>query len=68
VEKLTPCKADDPGATPMSWRKVPASKLLEPTVETEDFFKVLSKVKPSVSESEIVKCIEWTEEFGLEGA
>lgn len=67
-EKWTPCKEDDPGATPMNWRKVSASRLLEPTVEVEDFFNVLVKVKPSVAESEIVKCVEWTKEFGLEGA
>ena len=52
----------------MNWRKIPASKLLEPTVKAEDFFNVLSKVKPSVAEAEIAKCVEWTKEFGLEGA
>jgi len=52
----------------MNWRKVPASKLHEPPVEVDDFFTVLSMVKPSVSESEVVKCVEWTKEFGLEGA
>jgi vacuolar protein-sorting-associated protein 4 len=67
-EKWTPCKEDSPGSTPMNWRKVPASRLLEPTIEVEDFFNVLAKVKPSVAESEIVKCVEWTKEFGLEGA
>ena len=64
----TPCKEDVPGATAVNWRKVPASRLLEPTLEVEDFFNVLSKVKPSVAEAEIAKCIEWTKEFGLEGA
>lgn len=52
----------------MNWRKVPASKLHEPTVEVDDFFTVLSKIKPSVSEGGVVKCVEWTKEFGLEGA
>jgi vacuolar protein-sorting-associated protein 4 len=67
-EKWTPCKEDDPGATPLNWRKVSASRLLEPTVEVEDFFNALFKVKPSVAESEIVKYLEWTKEFGFEGA
>ncbi|KAH7357304.1 P-loop containing nucleoside triphosphate hydrolase protein [Rhexocercosporidium sp. MPI-PUGE-AT-0058] len=68
AEKLTPCKATDDGAMPMSWRTVPASQLLEPDVEVEDFFTVLDKVKPTVSEEEIKKCSDWTELFGTEGA
>ncbi|KAF4638011.1 hypothetical protein G7Y89_g51 [Cudoniella acicularis] len=67
-QKWTPCKEDAEGAIAMNWRKVPASRLLEPTLEVEDFFSVLSKVKPSVAEAEIAKCVEWTKEFGLEGA
>jgi vacuolar protein-sorting-associated protein 4 len=67
-QKWTPCKEEAARAVPMNWRKIPASKLLEPTVKAEDFFNVLSKVKPSVAEAEIAKCVEWTKEFGLEGA
>jgi vacuolar protein-sorting-associated protein 4 len=52
----------------MTWRKVPASQLREPQILAEDFFKVLEKVKPSVSELEIKKCEEWTLQFGSEGA
>jgi vacuolar protein-sorting-associated protein 4 len=68
VEKLTPCKSTDEGALPMSWRKVPASKLLEPKVEVHDFYKVLERIKPTVSEEEIKKCSDWTDQFGTEGA
>lgn len=67
-ERWTPCKVGSPGAMRMNWRKVLASKLHESTVEVDDFFNVLSMVKPSVSESEIVKCVEWMKEFGFEGA
>jgi vacuolar protein-sorting-associated protein 4 len=56
------------GAVALSWRNVPASKLLEPTLLAEDFFNVLKGVKPSVTDAEIQKCHEWTEQFGLEGA
>jgi vacuolar protein-sorting-associated protein 4 len=52
----------------MNWRKVPASNLHEPTIKAQDFFVMLLKVKPSVNEMEIAKCVKWTEEFGLEGA
>jgi vacuolar protein-sorting-associated protein 4 len=53
---------------PMSWRQVPASKLLESPVEVGDFFEVLQKVKPTVSIAEITKYLDWTEEFGMEGS
>lgn len=66
-EKLSPCNATDPGAIPMNWRQVPASKLLESEVEVEDFFQVLQKVKSTVSADEIKKYLDWTEQFGMEG-
>lgn len=68
VEKLTPCQAHDRGAIPMTWRNVPSSKLLEPVVLAEDFFNVLAKVKGSVSQDDIKKCQEWTEQYGMEGS
>ncbi|KAE8448718.1 hypothetical protein EG329_008933 [Mollisiaceae sp. DMI_Dod_QoI] len=68
AEKLTPCKPDDPGAMPMNWRQVPASKLQESIVVAEDFFEVLQNVKPTVSLDEIKKYLEWTELYGMEGA
>jgi vacuolar protein-sorting-associated protein 4 len=66
--KLTPCGPHEAGAKPMTWRQVDASKLLEPTVQAEDFFTVLKGVKASVGEKDIKKCHEWTEQYGLEGA
>ncbi|KAF8860909.1 AAA-domain-containing protein [Acephala macrosclerotiorum] len=68
AEKLTPCKPNDPGAMPMNWRQVPASKLQEPIVVADDFFEVLQSVKPTVSQDEIKKYLEWTEQFGMEGS
>ncbi|KUJ15035.1 AAA-domain-containing protein [Mollisia scopiformis] len=67
VEKLTPCKPNEAGAMPMNWRQVPASKLQESIVVAEDFFEVLQNVKPTVSQHEIKKYLEWTELFGMEG-
>jgi vacuolar protein-sorting-associated protein 4 len=65
---FTPCLPHDQGAILMNWRKVDPSQLLEPPLSSDDFFKVLQGVKPSVSEVEIKKCHEWTQQFGLEGA
>jgi vacuolar protein-sorting-associated protein 4 len=52
----------------MTWRDVPRSRLKEPPVQKEDVLAVVDKVKPSVSQTEIDKCAEWTEKFGSEGA
>jgi hypothetical protein len=57
---------DATGAILMNWRKVPASKLLELSVEAEDFFNVLSKLKASVGPDEIIKCIAQRETEGVE--
>jgi len=67
-EYFTPCGPTDPGAIAMTWRQVSASKLREPQVLAEDFFKVLQKAKPSVSDADVIKCHDWTEKFGQEGA
>ncbi|KIM23411.1 hypothetical protein M408DRAFT_320940, partial [Serendipita vermifera MAFF 305830] len=55
VEKLTPSNSSEPGSVPMSWRKVPANKLLEPPLRASDFFNAVNKTKPSVSEEDILR-------------
>ncbi|GAB1318475.1 EF-hand domain-containing protein [Madurella fahalii] len=67
-EYYTPCEGGDPGAIPMTWKKVPPNKLKEPSLTAEDLFVVMKHVKPSVAGDEIGKYHEWTEQFGLEGA
>jgi vacuolar protein-sorting-associated protein 4 len=52
----------------MTWENVPANKLKEPEVTTEDLLTIMKTVKSSVTEQEIEKYREWTEQFGLEGA
>jgi len=51
-----------------SWRAVPESLLLEPTVSAQDFHNVLAKAKSSVGEEELQRYDEWTKQFGMEGA
>jgi vacuolar protein-sorting-associated protein 4 len=68
VEKLLPSNPHEPGAVAMSWHDVPAHKLMEPPLLASDFFNVLQKIKPSVSEEDIQRSKEWTEEYGSEGA
>jgi hypothetical protein len=52
----------------MSWRQVPAGKMLEPPLQVEEVFAVLKNFKSSVSKEDVKKAKEWTEEFGSEGA
>ncbi|KAF2664631.1 AAA-domain-containing protein [Microthyrium microscopicum] len=67
-EQITPCEAHESGAQPMTWKQVPPKKLREPAISTMDFFSVLSGVKASVGEEDILKCQEWTQQYGSEGA
>ena len=52
----------------MTFIDVPRGKLKAPVVRREDIFVVLQDVKASVSHEEAKKCMEWTEQFGSEGA
>ena len=68
IEKLTPCHPSEIGAVPMTWRDVPASKLLEPSLTTEEIYAVVNKTKPTVSDEDTKKCEEWTELYGEDGS
>jgi vacuolar protein-sorting-associated protein 4 len=52
----------------MTWRTVPTKQLHEPVLTREDFYTVLDTVKASVSQDDLKKYKEWTEQFGSEGA
>jgi vacuolar protein-sorting-associated protein 4 len=52
----------------MTWRDVPASKLLEPPLTTEDFYTVVNKTKATVGEEDTKKCEAWTEMYGEDGS
>lgn len=47
--------------------KVATEKLLVPDVCYDDFLKALTKSGSSVSEEELTRFVEWTEDFGQEG-
>jgi vacuolar protein-sorting-associated protein 4 len=67
-ELFTPCEESDGGAIKMTFVDVPRRKLKAPVVRREDIFAVLQNVKASVSQEEAKKSMEWTEQFGSEGA
>ena len=67
-EKLTPCSPGDNGAIEMAWTEVDAEHLLEPALLLKDFVKAIRSARPTVSQDDLRRNIEWTTEFGSEGA
>lgn len=69
VEGLySPCTASDPGAEKMSLYDVPSALLKSPDTTVEDFMSCMKSVNSSVAPEELQQFIDWTEEFGEEGA
>ncbi len=68
VEKLTPCSPGDKGALEMIWTQVDSDKLLEPPLQLKDFVKAVKDARPTVSQDDIKRSEDWTNEFGSEGA
>ena len=66
--KLTPCEEKDVGAMRLGLYDLASVELKVPDVTMRDFQLVLQHAKGSVAEDELTKFIEWTEEFGEEGA
>ncbi|KAH7176074.1 P-loop containing nucleoside triphosphate hydrolase protein [Dactylonectria macrodidyma] len=66
-EWYTPRSPDAEGETPIQWNQVPGHQLKEPPLLFEDFYDAIKRTKPSVTEEEVRKCVEWTQEYGTEG-
>ena len=67
-EKLTPCSPGDEGALEMNWTEVETDQLLEPALQVKDFIKAIKGARPTVSNEDLNRNQEWTQEFGSEGA
>lgn len=52
----------------MTWTEVDSDKLLEPPLVLKDFVKAVKGSRPTVSQEDINRSAEWTNEFGSEGA
>ncbi|PHH79934.1 hypothetical protein CDD80_3386 [Ophiocordyceps camponoti-rufipedis] len=65
---LTPCSPGDPQNIEMTYDDVTADELLPPDVALKDFEMALQDSHPTVSKEDSEKQIEWTNEFGSEGA
>ncbi|KAI9905061.1 hypothetical protein N3K66_001590 [Trichothecium roseum] len=65
---LMPCSPGDPQRIEMTYDDVKSEELLAPDVQLKDFELALEDSHPTVSKDDIVRQIEWTNEFGSEGA
>lgn len=65
---LTPCSPGDPEKIEMTYDGVNSDELLAPDVTLKDFLTALDDSHPTVSKEDIEKQIDWTNEFGSEGA
>ena len=63
---FTPCSPGDADALEMSWADVGSDELLEPRLVLNDFLKAIHAVRPSVTQADIAKHIEFTQESGVE--
>lgn len=65
---VLPCEPGDPGAIKMTLNEIKnPDMLIPPDVCKEDFIKALKRIRPTVSEKDLKKQEEFTEEFGQEG-
>lgn len=62
-----PTYASDPQGHNMSMMDMDPTKLEAPKICLEDFQMALTKTKPTVGKGDLVKFVEWTEEFGQDG-
>lgn len=65
---FTPCSPGDPDKIEMTFNDVSKEEMLPPSVTLRDFEIALSESHPTVGREEAEKQIEWTNEFGSEGA
>ena len=64
ISKWTPCSPGDPAAVEKTWAEVEGEDLHEPPLRMPDFVKSLSSVRPTVTQADIKKHDEWTQESG----
>jgi vacuolar protein-sorting-associated protein 4 len=62
--KWKPCSPSDPNAVEKSWTEVDSDELLEPSLTLKDFLKSLDNVRPTVTEADIKRHDDWTNEYG----
>ncbi|EJU00906.1 AAA-domain-containing protein [Dacryopinax primogenitus] len=64
IAKWTPCSPGDPDAVEKSWGDVEADELLEPVLGLNDFVRAVQAVRPTVTDEDVRRQMEWTNESG----
>ncbi|EFY98000.1 vacuolar protein sorting-associated protein VPS4 [Metarhizium robertsii ARSEF 23] len=67
-QMLTPCSPSDPEKIEMTYNGVNSDEILAPDVALKDFEMALEDSHPAVSKEDVAKQINWTNQFGSEGA
>lgn len=65
--KLTPCSPGDEGAREMNWMELETEQLKEPELTIKDFIKLIKLNRPTVNETDILRHVDFTNDFGQEG-
>ncbi|KAJ3501528.1 hypothetical protein NLJ89_g9297 [Agrocybe chaxingu] len=68
VNKWTPCSPGDPEAIEKTWTDLDSGELFEPPLKLADFMKSLDATRPTVTEADIKRHEQWTQESGHDGA
>lgn len=62
--KWTPCSPGDPDAVEKTWTDVDGDDLQEPGLKLNDFIRAIESVRPTVTQDDIKRHIEWTNDSG----
>jgi vacuolar protein-sorting-associated protein 4 len=66
--KWTPCSPGDPAAVEKMWTDVESDELEEPSLGISDFTRAIGTVRPTVTQEDIRRHVEWTNDSGADGA
>lgn len=66
--RLMPCSPGDPDAREMNWIDIDGDELELPELDVSDFLRSIATTRPTVNQSDIDRQLDFTKDFGQEGA
>ena len=64
---FVPTYPSDPAGIEMTLMQVEPKLLQAPDVTTEDFFQAIARIRPSVSQADLTRQVDFTNNFGQDG-
>ena len=61
------CSPSEPGAQMINKESLTGDQVKKNPIGVEDFYKALTTSKTSVGEEDLLKYVDWTKDFGVEG-